>query len=373
MSDLDRTCGADFEEAVREGERALVDMIAGGARASHVSSQLAQTLERLFHEAPCVVVNADPVSPRIVAAGPRAQERGCVVGGEPIAPLASAHRRVIIDDEGRMLGAILVALPTSPSPFEIGAIDRLLGLTIIVLRRERTERSRRDTVTARSDPPSARAIRTRVAGLAHEIRNALFGVAATLDAFDERFHVSSEHERYVEVIRGQVARVAVLMQGLLEQGDPSTLRTLPTSAREAVDAAVAACQPRADTRDVTISVTIEAGLPPLRLDRKHLSQILRELTCEAVELSPAGAIVEIVVRRSDESGGVFAICDVRDEGPRWAHVDDDDLRATFFTRREGHGACTLAAARRLVVAAGGTLEAGNRAERGAIVRLRIPL
>ena len=225
----------------------------------------------------------------------------------------------------------------------------------------------------RYDPPSGRAIRTRVSGLAHELKNALFGVAATLDAFDERYSSSLGDDRYVDVIREQIARVAVLMQGLIDLGDPSMLRAVPTSIREVVDAAVASCRDRAEAYDVGISITIEPGLPPVRLDRPELARALRDVTSEAVRVSPVGATVRISVRRSDEPDGHFAICDVIDEGPRWADVDEDDLREAFFTRRRGSEPHALATARRIVVGYGGTVEAGNRAERGGVVRLRIPL
>ena len=51
-----------------------------------------------------------------------------------------------------------------------------------------------------------------VAGVAHEVRNPLFGISSTLDAFEARFGAQKEHERYISVLRVELERMNALMK-----------------------------------------------------------------------------------------------------------------------------------------------------------------
>ena len=361
-----------FEQAVRDGERAVLAHIAEGARSSEILARIVDVLELLIPRGTCVAVSSEQLGRRIVAAGARARERGATTDAE-FAPMLPTVRRMIVDEHNRACTVLVLESTEPTSALEELALERFASLASVAFRRERSERARLDTWPVRKDSPSGRAIRTRVAGLAHEIRNALFGVAATLDAFDERFTVSLEHARYVGVIREEIGRVATLMQAFLDHGDPRVLREAPMSMREVLDAARAACQSKIEAYDVALSIEVEPGLPPLRLDRTQLVQVFRDVIVEAVQCSPAGGAVRVVARRSDEPDGTHAICDVLDEGSRCAEVDASALQEPFFTKRRGSNGHAMASAHRTLGKLGGTIEAGNRAENGRVVRVKIPL
>src|SRR5262249_59300834 len=78
-----------------------------------------------------------------------------------------------------------------------------------------------------------------VAGVAHEVRNPLFGISATLDAFEARFGQRAEYQQYVSVLRGELARLSHLMGDLLEYGKPTTLEFSEGALSDVVAEAVA--------------------------------------------------------------------------------------------------------------------------------------
>ena len=80
-----------------------------------------------------------------------------------------------------------------------------------------------------------------VAGVAHEVRNPLFSISATLDAFESRFGRAEGFERYLSVLRGEIARLTTLMRDLLDFGRPSRLDFAECRMEEVVEAAVSAC------------------------------------------------------------------------------------------------------------------------------------
>ena len=57
-------------------------------------------------------------------------------------------------------------------------------------------------------------------GVAHEVRNPLFGISSTLDAFRARFGERAEFAPYLDVLGEQVDRLSRLMRDLLEYGKP---------------------------------------------------------------------------------------------------------------------------------------------------------
>ena len=66
-----------------------------------------------------------------------------------------------------------------------------------------------------------------VAGVAHEVRNPLFGISSILDAFETRFSDRTEYLRYTNVLRDEIGRLTILMEELLEYGKPFPRRSVP--------------------------------------------------------------------------------------------------------------------------------------------------
>ena len=91
----------------------------------------------------------------------------------------------------------------------------------IVVIHDITDRVRLQESLRRSETMSA--MGALVAGVAHEVRNPLFGISATLDAFESRFKRRTEYRRYLDVLKERVGRLNELMQQLLDYGKPPRL------------------------------------------------------------------------------------------------------------------------------------------------------
>ena len=140
------------------------------------------------------------------------------------------------------------------------------------------------------------ALGSLVAGVAHEVRNPLFGISSTLDAFEARFKASGDHRQYVQVLREQLDRLTHLMNDLLEYAKPTRLELQQGRLEDVVADAIGACAPLAEAAAVSIDTRLAPDLPPLPMDERRLGQVFRNLLENAVQHSPRSGRIRIDAR-----------------------------------------------------------------------------
>jgi signal transduction histidine kinase len=210
-----------------------------------------------------------------------------------------------------------------------------------------------------------------VAGVAHEVRNPLFSISATLDAFEARFRGAQGYDRYLDVLRGEIARLTTLMKELLEFGRPSRPDFTECRMEEVVEAAVAACAPLAGRKPVEVLWHGCEGLPPVLADRGRITQVLQNLIENGLHFSPPGGRVELALRTTEQEGAPYVEITVKDSGPGFEPNDLSRMFEPFFTRRRGGTGLGLSIVKRFVYDHGGEVTAQNHPEGGAIVKVRL--
>jgi PAS domain S-box-containing protein len=216
------------------------------------------------------------------------------------------------------------------------------------------------------------AIGSIVAGVAHEVRNPLFSISATLDAFESRFRDSEGYEKYLTVLRGELGRLTTLMKELLEFGRPSEPDLGECDLAEVVQAAVQACSTLLEKREVEIvGPKPPSSLPPVLADRARMAQVLQNLIENAAHYTPPGGRVEVTLDWAGEEDGEWIECAVRDSGPGFAPADLEQLFEPFFTRRRGGTGLGLSIVKRIVYDHGGEVSARNHPEGGAVVAVQL--
>jgi PAS domain S-box-containing protein len=211
-----------------------------------------------------------------------------------------------------------------------------------------------------------------VAGVAHEVRNPLFSISATLDAFESRFKNAEGYGRYLGVLRGEIVRLTTLMKDLLDFGRPSRPDFAPCRLDEVVEAAVSACRPLARRKPVEVLWLRGEPLPSVTADRARATQVLQNLIENAVHFSPPGGRVEIALHALRVDGHCWVECSVKDSGPGFEPADLSRLFEPFFTRRRGGTGLGLSIVKRIVYDHGGDVRAENHPDGGAIVKVRLP-
>jgi len=214
-----------------------------------------------------------------------------------------------------------------------------------------------------------------IAGVAHEVRSPLFGVSATLDAFEARFGAQADFRTYLENIRRELGRMNDLMRDLLELGKPATTPRRPEPIGIMLAEALQSSRAQAEQRDVALRSLVQPdhGLRRVHADRRRLVQVFRKLLENAIQHAPAGTEVTVSgsLRSEDGSDG-FSLM-VEDQGPGFRPEDLPRVFEPFFTRRAGGTGLGLSIVERTVEDHGGTVVVTNRPSGGAVVEVRLPL
>jgi signal transduction histidine kinase len=211
-----------------------------------------------------------------------------------------------------------------------------------------------------------------VAGVAHEVRNPLFGISSIVDAFETRFSDRTEYLRYTKVLRDEIGRLTLLMEELLEYGKPLGGDLFLVSAEEMVARSVRACLPAADVANVTLNTQVDDSLPKIKIDRRRLSKVLVNLIENAIQHSPPGGAVTIDVHTLTD-GKEWIECAIKDSGRGILEEDLPRIFEPFFSKRRGGTGLGLAIAHRIMQEHGGQLIAGNTPEGGACMIARFPI
>jgi PAS domain S-box-containing protein len=260
-------------------------------------------------------------------------------------------------------GVLLDVEVTSHAVDFAGRLARLVIATDVTARRRAEESLRRSETMA--------ALGALVAGVAHEVRNPLFGISSTLDAFEARAGRGGDYERYLATLRGEVDRLGTLMNDLLEYARPATLALAPAAFDEITAIALRSCEAVARRFRVHVENRVPAGLPLVSVDRRRMVQVLHNVLDNAIRHSPPGATVFVDAASVTRPDGTFLRCAVRDAGGGFDDADLPRLFEPFFTKRAGGTGLGLSIVQRIVEQHGGYVAAENHPDGGAVVAIAL--
>ncbi len=271
----------------------------------------------------------------------------------PMGELLGAASRV---GPGRSIGA--PSVPVAPVPVPTGTPRELRALiesfNEMTARLDRAEHERRRFM----------------ADVTHELRTPLTvlrsGIEAQLDGVHPR------DDARLAILRDETAVLGRLIDDLhtlaLSEAGGLELRRVPTDIARVVRDTVAGFVAMADAGGVELRAE-GATAAVADVDPGRIRQVLGNLLVNAIRHTPAGGHVAVVITTHPS----VVTLEVVDDGPGFP---PDEL-AHVFTRYHraadsGGSGLGLTIAHDLVVAHGGTIEAGNRPTGGARIRLTLP-
>ena len=215
------------------------------------------------------------------------------------------------------------------------------------------------------------ALASFAAGIAHEARNQIFAVTATLDAFEARFSAAAQAPPHFAVMRDDLQRLTALMHGLAEFGHPTAPVLAFGHVGHALSDALAAVRPSAQRKKLVLSAQLDDPRATAWFDRERLSLAVRSLLEHAIRRSPEAEAIELCVTRGDGEEGLLTVS-VADHGPALDAEHLERVFEPFFSPNRAARGLEVALAKRIVEQHGGSVRAANRGRAGLCLALLIP-
>jgi two-component system sensor histidine kinase KdpD len=214
-----------------------------------------------------------------------------------------------------------------------------------------------------------------LSAVSHDLRTPLAsitGAASTLRAQGEKL-APEVREELLDSISDEAQRMSRLVGNLLDMTRLESgvqLRSELCPLEEIVGEALQRLE--SQLRHHRVVTQLPENLPPVPVDDVLMGQVIVNLMENAIKYTPAGTAIELI---AEEQAGAVELA-VLDRGPGFTPGDEKRIFDKFYRGQNGgvRGAgLGLAICKAIVTAHGGTIEAANRPEGGAVFRIRLPL
>jgi len=213
----------------------------------------------------------------------------------------------------------------------------------------------------------ARRLQSVGAKVAHELKNPLAAIKGLVQLVSRSAADDHARER-LGVVSSEVDRMETILREYLSFSRPlEDLHPAPLDLSALVADVVAVLSARAETGGVRLSQAGDA--PHANADRRRLKEALINLVSNAIEATPSGGRVDVVLA-PDDGGG--ACLEVRDTGRGISPDDMTRLGQSYFTTREGGTGLGFVLAKSAIDQHGGKLEVSSRLGEGTTIRVRLP-
>ncbi len=234
------------------------------------------------------------------------------------------------------------------------------------------------------------------AGVAHEIRNPLTGIANCAQVLAEGMDPDDTHQRFTRIILDEVGRLNRIVEGLLSYARPSRPELREASVEDVARRAVEMVRPSAEEKGIRLSVKIRARIPRIYIDTEQIEQVLLNLLRNAEQAMPEGGEIGLEIGvarrrpyrrrspgrragdrgRSRPAGGPtmrFVQIRVSDSGHGIPKEMLSRVFNPFFTTRSKGTGLGLSLSQSIVREHGGFLTARSVVNKGTTFQLELPV
>ncbi|MBI5675421.1 MAG: PAS domain S-box protein [Nitrospirae bacterium] len=213
-------------------------------------------------------------------------------------------------------------------------------------------------------------------GLAHEIKNPLAGIKASIELFSEVATLSGEERDILKMIIGEIKRIEALLKGMLNFAKPPKPDFSDVDVNNIIDTALtfslkSAPSGQNSTAAIQVIKDLNINLPRIIADPMQLSQIFLNLFLNAVEAMKDGGVLTVSTSYNAQGNSIWII--ISDTGKGIEKGFYEQIFHPFFTTKPKGTGLGLAITKRLIEQHGGLLTVGNNQNGGATFMISLPV
>jgi signal transduction histidine kinase len=219
--------------------------------------------------------------------------------------------------------------------------------------------------------------RNLMADIAHELRSPLYNIRGYVEAIQDG--VAEPDTKTISSINEEVILLCRLVDDLRElalaESGELKLFYQSENVAELVNHALVAVQPKAEAKEISLSVRIPDELPPVKADFQRIDQVLHNLLENAIIHTSKGNSVAITAHQQ----GSWVEISVADNGEGIPEEDLPNIFERFYrvdksrTRATGGSGLGLTIAKYLIEAHGGRIWVQSKPGEGSCFTFTLPV
>jgi signal transduction histidine kinase len=264
-------------------------------------------------------------------------------------------------------GNLDVAVGFSNRNDEIGDLGRNFNHMLRQLRegREEIERLHR---TQMSRAEHLATLGELAAGLAHEIRNPLAGIAGVIEIIGRDLPSTSPARTVLKDVRLEVAQINRILTDLLETARPHPPQIHCSNLNTTVEHAVMLARQQVLSKPIKIELQKSPDLPEVEHDSDQIHQVLLNLLLNAVQSIEGKGTVRVEIGARNGHASVV----VGDTGRGIAAQNLSNIFRPFYTTKGSGTGLGLSLARRIVEEHHGRIEVNSEVGKGSKFEVLLP-
>lgn len=279
-------------------------------------------------------------------------------------PLAELQQKIARVQEGDLSVRVSFASPKD----EIGELGEHFNAMVRQLRESREEIERLYR-TQMSRAEHLATLGELAAGLAHEIRNPLAGIAGVIEIIGRDLPATSPSREVLADVQREVLHIQQILSELLDYARPRPPELRAADLRATAEHAFHLIRQQALSRPLRFSLQAPPSAVLVEHDAAQIQQVLVNLLLNALQAIPESGTVNLKVEARDGA----AVLAVEDNGRGIPAENLGHIFRPFYTTKGKGTGLGLSLARRIVEGHGGRIEVESKPGTGSCFRVWLPL
>jgi len=214
------------------------------------------------------------------------------------------------------------------------------------------------------------------AGVAHEIRNPLAGIAGAIEIITKDFPKDHPDREVMEDLRQEVRRIEKVLNDMLAYAKPKPPQFGRADLKDTFARTLHLARQQTGSKHVEFSIQVPPDLPAFRMDSEQLHQVLLNLVLNGVQAIEREGKITIAAKFNAPGGpgqADLVEISVSDTGVGVPPESLERIFRPFYTTKRGGTGLGLSLCRRIIRQHGGTLSVESKLGKGSRFIIRLPL
>ena len=212
-----------------------------------------------------------------------------------------------------------------------------------------------------------------ISGVAHEVRNPLFGISATVRALANELKDKEDIRSYVDIIMTETTRLNRLMEDLLNYTRPVKIDKNPSDLSELVQEVLEQLQNLPEGQHAQFDVIAGDKIPAMNMDRNKMKQVLFNLFENGIQHAREVPRIEVFLQYLSLADPPEVHLVIKDNGSGISRENLTRVFDPFFTTRKKGTGLGLSIVRKVVHDHGGRISVESHPGIGTTFRITLPL